>query len=476
MSDNADESNRRLQQLRLSAEAQLARAEPTKAPSPFADELLHELGVHQIELEMQNEELRLASVALETSRAHYVELYDFAPVGYLTLTPEGMIAEINLTGAKLLGVERKKILQRRFVQFIADDYKDHWHRHYLRVKQQGGKQTCELSLRRADGTSLYALLDCLYLRVDDTDPVLRITLADITERKLAEEALRIAAAAFETQDGIIVTDTHKVILRVNQAFSRITGYSTEEAINRVPGFLLSGWHHAEFYRALWATVTRNGYWQGEIWEKRKNGEVFPAWQTITAVTGADGIVSHYVGSFTDITVQKQAEKILFVARESLENTMATTKDELEKNKEDTAEINATLNVLLKRRATDKSDAQIALSQEIETTIVPFIKKLKGSSTDRLQTTRLIGILEANLKQLVKAYGNAANLPTAYQQLTPVEIQVASMIRQGLSTKIIAATLKSSPETISIHRKHIRKKLGLDSKASNLHSYLLSLTE
>lgn len=477
MGDNADEIKQRLQQqLRTKAEAQLAQTELKRVPSPSTDELLHELGVHQIELEMQNEELRLAAIALETSRAHYVDLYDFAPIGYVTLTPEGMIAEINLTGAKLLGAERKKIMRRRFAQFIADNHKDRWYRHHLRIKQQGGKQTCELRFHRADGTPFYAHLDCLYLKVGDADPVLRIALTDITERKQAEVALHIAAAAFEAQEGIIVTDAHKVILRVNRAFTRITGYSTEEAINRIPGFLRSGWHHADFYQDLWATVIRDGYWQGEIWEKRKDGVVFPVWQTITAITGEDGIVSHYVGSFTDITVQKQAEKILFVARENLENTMATTKDELEKNKEETAEINATLNVLLKRRATDKSDAQSALSQEVETSISPFIKKLKGSGADPLQTSRLISILESNLRQLVKAYGNAANLPTAYRQLTPVEIQVASMIRQGLSTKVIAATLKSSPETISIHRKHIRKKLGLDSKTANLYSYLLSLTE
>uniref|UniRef100_UPI0011786B2B PAS domain-containing protein n=1 Tax=Crenothrix polyspora TaxID=360316 RepID=UPI0011786B2B len=134
---------------------------------------LHELQVHKIDLDMQNEELRQASIALETSRSHYMELYDFAPVGYLTLTTESMIAEINLTGTKLLGMERNKLINRHFAQFIADEHKDHWHQFYVRAKQQDGKQSIELPIRRKDGTSLFVHLDCQYMKADDTLSQLR---------------------------------------------------------------------------------------------------------------------------------------------------------------------------------------------------------------------------------------------------------------------------------------------------------------
>ena len=302
------------------------------------------------------------------------------------------------------------------------------------------------------------------------------TEIEITERKQAEEALRIAAVAFETQDGIIVTDARGVILRLNKAFSHITGYSAEEVIGVTPSFLCSGLHGEDFYQTMWVSVAREGYWHGEIWDKRKNGEIFPLWLTLTAVTDAEGEITHYVGSFTDITVQKQAEKVLLEARQRLENQVATTKEELEKRKEETTEINAALKVLLKHRETDKSDAQSALLCEVEETIMPFLKKLKGASTGRRQTTRLISILETNLQHLVESYGSATTLSAALHQLTPVEIQVASLLRQGLSTKVIAMTLNISPGTVGIHRKHIRKKLGLDGKAANLYSYLKSLTE
>jgi PAS domain S-box-containing protein len=299
---------------------------------------------------------------------------------------------------------------------------------------------------------------------------------NITQHKLADEAHRIAAAAFETQEGIVVADAHKTILRVNHAFSRIFGYSAEEVKGNALILLRSERHDEGFYEELWETVHRKGNWQGELWEKRKNGEEFPLRLSVTAVADADGIITHYVGSFNDITGQKRAEKVLLDARERLEHQVASSQAELNKIKAETTEINAVLNVLIKHRETDVTDAQVALSREVESTVLPFLQKLKGVSIDRVQTIRLLDILETNLKQIVNSYGCPSELGAVYQQLTRVEAQVASMVRQGQPSKIIAATLNSSTETINIHRKRIRKKLGLDSKATNLQAYLMSLIE
>ncbi len=137
---------------------------------------------------------------------------------------------------------------------------------------------------------------------------MRIVLTDITERKQAETELRIAATAFESQDGIMVTDIQGVILRVNRAFTRITGYTAEEAVGRTPHLLSSGRHDAAFYAAMWEHILRTGAWQGEIWNRRKNGDVFPERLTITAVKGDAGEVTHYVGMMHDITARKQAEE------------------------------------------------------------------------------------------------------------------------------------------------------------------------
>ena len=144
---------------------------------------------------------------------------------------------------------------------------------------------------------------------DDTGAVggIIISLEDITEGRLAEEELRIAAIAFEAQEGIIVTDAERVILRVNQAFTVITGYSAEEAIGKTPAMLDSGKHDAGFYKRMAAALKQAHYWHGEIWNRRKNGDIYPEWLTISAVLNPTGEVSHYVYSFFDISQYKAAE-------------------------------------------------------------------------------------------------------------------------------------------------------------------------
>jgi diguanylate cyclase (GGDEF)-like protein/PAS domain S-box-containing protein len=122
-----------------------------------------------------------------------------------------------------------------------------------------------------------------------------------------EEATRIAAIAFESHEGMMVTDVNGVILRVNSAFTKITGYTGEEAVGQMARLLKSDRHDANFYAAMWKSIHHLGSWQGEIWNLRKNGESYPAWLTITAVERGDGVVTYYVATLSDITVRKAAE-------------------------------------------------------------------------------------------------------------------------------------------------------------------------
>ena len=131
---------------------------------------------------------------------------------------------------------------------------------------------------------------------------------DISERKKVELDLRIAATAFESQDGMIVTDANQVILRVNKAFTEITGYLVEDVIGKTPRMLRSPCHDENFYAAMWATINCTGFWHGEIWHQRKNGEVYPEQLTVTAVKASDGQTTHYVATMRDITERKQLEK------------------------------------------------------------------------------------------------------------------------------------------------------------------------
>jgi diguanylate cyclase (GGDEF)-like protein/PAS domain S-box-containing protein len=122
-----------------------------------------------------------------------------------------------------------------------------------------------------------------------------------------EQELRIAAVTFESQEGMVVTDAHARILKVNRAFTKITGYAAEEVVGSNMRMLRSGRHGSAFYARLWQAVRSNGYWSGEIWNRRRSGEIYPEWLTVTAVASGDGAISHYVGAFADITELKAAE-------------------------------------------------------------------------------------------------------------------------------------------------------------------------
>lgn len=127
----------------------------------------------------------------------------------------------------------------------------------------------------------------------------------------AEAALRQSSAVFEsTRDGVVITTLEPRIVAVNPAYSEITGYSADEVIGRNPGLLRSGRHDRAFYQAMWASLKKLGYWQGEVWNRRANGEVYPQWLTLSTVRDEAGAPSHFVGVFTDLTQLKRSEQQL----------------------------------------------------------------------------------------------------------------------------------------------------------------------
>ncbi len=142
---------------------------------------------------------------------------------------------------------------------------------------------------------------------EDDKPLRMIgTHTDISMHKQAEEELRIAATVFESQEGMMVTDVNNNILRVNSAFTHITGYSAEDVVAKNPRILQSGHHDANFYAAMWEGINSTGTWHGEVWNQRKNGEIYPEHLIITAVKDQNSIISNYVATLTDITLRKEA--------------------------------------------------------------------------------------------------------------------------------------------------------------------------
>ncbi|MBU2571644.1 MAG: PAS domain-containing protein [Gammaproteobacteria bacterium] len=151
--------------------------------------LMHELIIHKIELELQNQELRNARTSLEDALDRYVDLYEFAPVAYITVNREGLISEINLTGAALLGVDRAKLINNRFSKFVYPQDSDRWYRLFLNLmeKPEGEKQKFGLTMICADGTLFSGYLDCLRRESLDTSPILRVALTEITQQNASFE-------------------------------------------------------------------------------------------------------------------------------------------------------------------------------------------------------------------------------------------------------------------------------------------------
>ncbi|MBU1690744.1 MAG: diguanylate cyclase [Gammaproteobacteria bacterium] len=298
-------------QLRQEAEAQLAHVSKAKLKPRPVEELLHDLQVHQIELEMQNEALRQSQIELEESRDRYKDFYDFAPVGYLTLDHEGMIDEINLTGAALLGVERNKLLRRRFTHFVAPKDRDRWHRHFLDVPTHDEPLTCELALQREDGPRFYARLDCKSLTKAGKATVVRIVLTDITGHKRLEESLREKEEFFRlitenVDDFIAVLDLEGRRLYNSPSYAKLFGAT--KAMKGTDYFAEIHPDDREHLERIFKETIQSGI--GHRTEFRfvlPNGDIRHMESCGGLIKNSQGKASRVVVVSHDITARKQAE-------------------------------------------------------------------------------------------------------------------------------------------------------------------------
>jgi PAS domain S-box-containing protein len=217
---SSDRQTDRLSSLRRKAEeklrTQLERLQKLSARD--IHELVHDLGTHQIELEMQNEELRKTRDELESSRNKYVELYEFAPVGYFIIDVHGLIEGANLTGAQLLGIERGLLLKRPFIGFIAETAdRDIFAKHRKEVFQSQGTLTCEIRLKRKDGAVISAQLQSTTMENRDGKAgYIRTTIIDVTDRKRAEDALQKVYVELDQK----VKERTEELVRVNERLSQ----------------------------------------------------------------------------------------------------------------------------------------------------------------------------------------------------------------------------------------------------------------
>ncbi|MDD4925467.1 MAG: diguanylate cyclase [Methylotenera sp.] len=232
-------------------------------------------------------------------------IIDNSNLSNFILSPEGKVVFVNDYACQVLDYTRDELTKMHPWDFDPDFNADAWPSVWSQLKEN---KTINLETRhrRKDGTVLDVEVKGHYIKHKAHEYSFTF-VQDITERKLVDAELRIAATAFESQEGMIITDANSKILKINHSFTRITGYTSEEALGRKMTLLKSGIHDAEFYRGMWDSIQSTGSWQGEIWNRRKNGDIYPEWLTITAVKDASGVVTHYVGTMIDITARKAIE-------------------------------------------------------------------------------------------------------------------------------------------------------------------------
>jgi diguanylate cyclase (GGDEF)-like protein/PAS domain S-box-containing protein len=289
-----------------SAVARLRRmnTELEEKAAELAGEMTRELRDSQARLLASEASLRELNERLEA-------VIGSSPVAIYTRNLQGIVTSWNPAAEKMFGWREAEIIGRPLATVPPDKQRE---TEELRRRLLSGEPVVDVEVRRQkrDGTpiDIRSTLAPLHDAAGRAYGYIAVAV-DITERKKTDDMLRLSAQVFENaSEGIMVTDAGSTIVAVNKAFTAITGYSAEEAIGRNMRLLHSGWQDPVFYGALRDSLERDGHWQGELWDRRKDGDAYAQWTNIAAVRDESGRVTHYVAVISDITARKEAERRL----------------------------------------------------------------------------------------------------------------------------------------------------------------------
>ncbi|NVL28699.1 PAS domain S-box protein, partial [Pseudomonas syringae pv. actinidiae] len=252
--------------------------------------------------------LKLAQQQLQLSEEKFAKAFHAAPDGLaITRQQDGMLLEVNEGFCRITGYSELHCLEH--YTFDLGIWADLSERSKLteQLEQHGVVHGFRARLCNVNGSIRVCELSSHPLLISGDACLLTIS-RDITESQLMQEKLHLAATVFEsTAEGVLITDTDQRISAVNRAFTEITGYSESEAIGQTPRLLASGQHDSAFYASMWHQLTAEGHWQGEISNRRKNGELYPSWLTVSAVRNKENLLTHFVAVFADISSLKHAQ-------------------------------------------------------------------------------------------------------------------------------------------------------------------------
>jgi diguanylate cyclase (GGDEF)-like protein/PAS domain S-box-containing protein len=249
-----------------------------------------------------------AELAVRESEGLLRTIMDNASTVIFMKDLDGHYLHVNRQFETLFHVSNDGVRGKTDYELFPKDMADAFIRNDQKVVQSGQQLEVEELALHDDGCHIYLSVKFPIRNGHGELYAVCGMATDITERKRIELDLNIAAIAFECQEAMVITDANNIILRINKSFTESTGYAESDALGKKISILKSGRHDADFYAKMWESILSTGTWQGEIWDRRKNGEIYPKWLSITAVKGRDGIVTHYVGMHTDITERKAVEE------------------------------------------------------------------------------------------------------------------------------------------------------------------------
>ena len=417
-------------------------------------------------------------LALRESEENYRHLVKHAPTAiYEVDTVNLRFKNVNDAMCQFLGYTKDELLSMNPLDILSEESKkDQLKRMRMIYAGEKVSETSEKKVKAKNGREYWALSNSRFKFVNGVLSSATVVVHDITERKQSEEALRESekryhALADATFEAIFISENGYCI-DANQTAAKMFGYNHDELIG-IFGTDVIAPESKETVKRHFLSDYEEPY---EVVAQKKDGTQFHA--------EIRGRTAQYKGHKVRITVvrdineRKIAEDALKKAHNDLECKvvertfeLAQANQQLKDKADNLKEANIALNVLLKKREDDKKELEEKILINVKELVAPYLKKLKKSGLDDRQKT-LANILDSNLNGIISPFLHT--LSTKYASLTPKEIRVAGLVREGKTTKEIANLLISSTDTIDFHRKNIRKKLGLQNTNSNLRSYLLSL--
>lgn len=240
----------------------------------------------------------------------YRDLFDESPVGHaLNRLSDGQFLAINQTFAKLTGYSIKELNKISYWDLTPESYAEDEAKQLELLNTVGRYGPYEKHYIRKDESLVDVRLNGTLVESADGEKLILSIVEDISDKARAEDRLKLMAKVFQhSGEAIVISDHNNSIVDVNEVFSQVTGYDANEVVGKNPSFLSSGRSTKEDYNLMWASINSRGFWQGEIWDRHKNGHTYPKWLVISVVRDKSGNLTHYIGSFSDITERKKAEE------------------------------------------------------------------------------------------------------------------------------------------------------------------------